>query len=36
MNIQERQIDGICSSFDIGLRLAIMLKEWVTTVTVQI
>jgi len=36
MNIQMRQIDGICSSFDIGLRLAIILKERVIIATVQL
>lgn len=36
MNIQGRQIDGICSSFDIGLRLAMILRDRVIIATVQL
>jgi hypothetical protein len=36
MNIQGCQIDGIYSSFDIGLRLAMILKERVIIATVQL
>ena len=35
MNIQGRQIDGICSSSDISLRLAMILKERVIIATMQ-
>ena len=36
MNIQVRQIDDICPSFDIGLMLAIILKERVIMATMQL